>query len=126
MESKKLEISKEQKQVSSSSVVSKVAGVVKEINEKGVDSNGNSAPFMTILQTGEYRIKGSIDEQNVWMLSEGQEVVIRSRGAERSGKSTRRVRSRGMTTVITAPLRLETRSQRPSIRSMWISTRWTD
>lgn len=79
MESKKLEISKEQKQVSSSSVVSKVAGVVKEINEKGVDSNGNSAPFMTILQTGEYRIKGSIDEQNVWMLSEGQEVVIRSR-----------------------------------------------
>lgn len=79
MESKKLEISKEQKQVSSSSVVSKVAGVVKEINEKGVDSNGNSAPFMTILQTGEYRIKGSIDEQNVWMLSEGQEVMIRSR-----------------------------------------------
>ena len=79
MESKKLEISKEQKQVSSSSVVSKVAGVVKEINEKGVDSNGNSAPFMTILQTGEYRIKGSIDEQNVWMLSVGQEVVIRSR-----------------------------------------------
>lgn len=79
MESKKLEISKEQKQVSSSSVVSKVAGVVKEINEKGVDSNGNSAPFMTILQTGEYRIKGSIDEQNVWMLSEGQGVVIRSR-----------------------------------------------
>lgn len=71
MESKKLEISKEQKQVSSSSVVSKVAGVVKEINEKGVDSNGNSAPFMTILQTGEYRIKGSIDEQNVWMLSRG-------------------------------------------------------
>ncbi len=79
MESKKLEISKYQKQVSSSSVESKVAGVVKEINEKGVDSNGNSAPFMTILQTGEYRIKGSIDEQNVWMLSEGQEVVIRSR-----------------------------------------------
>ena len=79
MESKKLEISKEQKQVSSSSVVSKVAGVVKEINEKGVDSNGKSVPFMTILQTGEYRIKGSIDEQNVWMLSEGQEVVIRSR-----------------------------------------------
>ena len=53
--------------------------MVKEINQKGVDSNGNSAPFMTILQTGEYRIKGSIDEQNVWMLSEGQEVVIRSR-----------------------------------------------
>lgn len=40
--------------------------------------NGDTAR-VTILQTGEYRIKGSIDEQNVWMLSEGQEVVIRSR-----------------------------------------------
>ena len=46
---------------------------------KAWTATGNSAPFMTILQTGEYRIKGSIDEQNVWMLSEGQEVVIRSR-----------------------------------------------
>ena len=34
---------------------------------------------MTILQTGEYRVKGSIDEQNVWMISDGQAVIIRSR-----------------------------------------------
>lgn len=79
LESKQLEISKFQTQVNNSSVTSKVAGVVKEINEKGVDSNGNSAPFMTILQTGEYRIKGTIDEQNIWTLAEGQNVVIRSR-----------------------------------------------
>lgn len=79
LESKQLEIEKYQKQVDNSTVVSKVAGIVKEINEKGIDSNGNPAPFMTILQTGEYRIKGSIDEQNIWMLAEGQEVVIRSR-----------------------------------------------
>jgi HlyD family secretion protein len=79
LESKQLEIDKYKTQVGNNTVVSKVSGVVKEINEKGVDSNGNSAAFMTILQTGEYRIKGSIDEQNIWTISEGQEVVIRSR-----------------------------------------------
>ncbi len=79
LESKQLEISKYQKQVENSSVASKFGGIVKEINEKGTDSNGNTAPFMTILQTGQYRVKGSIDEQNIWTLSEGQEVVVRSR-----------------------------------------------
>lgn len=79
LDSKKLEISKYQTQMNNSAVKSKVAGVVKEINENGIDANGNSAPFMTILQTGEYRVKGSIDEQNIWTLTEGQEVVIRSR-----------------------------------------------
>ncbi len=79
LESKNLEISKYREQVEDSTLVSKQAGVVKEINESGTDANGNTAPFMTIMQTGEYRVKGSIDEQNVWMLTEGQEVLIRSR-----------------------------------------------
>lgn len=79
LESKNLEIAKYQTQVSNSTVKSKVSGIIKEINEKGMDSNGNSAPFMTILQSGDYRIKGSIDEQNIWTISEGQTVVIRSR-----------------------------------------------
>lgn len=79
LESKQLEISKYQKQMNESSVKSKVSGVVREINEKGTDANGNTAPFMTILKTGEYRVKGSIDEQNIWMLADGQPVVIRSR-----------------------------------------------
>lgn len=82
LESKQLEISKYQTQINDSAVASKVAGVVKEINENGMDANGNAAPLMSILQTGEYRIKGSIDEQNIWMLGEGQEVVIRSRADE--------------------------------------------
>lgn len=79
LESKQLEISKYQTQVNNSTVKSKVSGVVREINENGMDANGNSAAFMTILQAGEYRVKGSIDEQNIWTLTEGQAVVIRSR-----------------------------------------------
>lgn len=79
LESKKLEIEKYEQQISESTVVSKQAGVVREINENGTDSNGNTAAFMTILQEGEYRVKGSVDEQNVWMISEGTPVIIRSR-----------------------------------------------
>lgn len=79
LESKKLEITKNQTQINNSSLISKVSGVVKEINEKGTDEYGNAAPFMTILQTGDYRIAGKIDEQNIWTLSEGQQVLVRSR-----------------------------------------------
>lgn len=79
LQSKQLEISKYQTQIGNSDVECKVGGIVKEINEKGIDSMGNSVPFMTILQEGEYRVKGSVDEQNIWTLSEGQAVVIRSR-----------------------------------------------
>lgn len=79
LESKKLEISKYQTQINNSTVSSKVSGIVKEINENGMDANGNSAPFMTILQSGDYRVKGSIDEQNIWSLTEGESVIIRSR-----------------------------------------------
>ncbi|MGN0349637.1 MAG: efflux RND transporter periplasmic adaptor subunit [Roseburia sp.] len=79
LRSKQLEIDKYKDQLKNADVVSKAAGIVKEINPKGMDANGNSAPFMRILQAGDYRVKGSIDEQNVWMLSEGQAVIIRSR-----------------------------------------------
>ena len=79
LQSKQLEIEKYQEQIKKSYVNSEVAGTVKEINEKGIDANGNNAPFMTILQGGEYRVKGSIDEQNIWTLSEGMPVLLRSR-----------------------------------------------
>lgn len=79
LQSKQLEIEKYQKQMTDVAVVSERAGIVKEINPKGVDANGNAAPFMTIMQSGEYRVKGSIDEQNIWTIAEGQPVLIRSR-----------------------------------------------
>lgn len=79
LQSKNLEISRYQTQIKNSSLASKVSGIVKEINEKGMDSYGNYAAFMTILQAGEYRVKGTIDEQNIWTLTEGQSVVVRSR-----------------------------------------------
>ena len=79
LESKQLEIDKITKQINNSTEKSEVSGTVKSINERGVDEMGNSAPFMTILQSGDYRVKGSIDEQNIWSISEGQAVILRSR-----------------------------------------------
>lgn len=79
LESKQLEIDKFKEQIETSSVVSKVSGVVRQINETGYDDNGNAVAFMKIQKAGGYRVKGSIDEQNVWTLAEGQSLVVRSR-----------------------------------------------
>lgn len=79
MEAKQLEIDKLQKQIDESTVVSKVDGVVKTINNSQSDDSGSSDAFMTVMQTGDYRVKGTINEQNVWSISEGQSVIIRSR-----------------------------------------------
>lgn len=78
-DSKKLEVDKLKEQNTDNTLLSKKSGIVKEINEFGMDNYGNSAAFMTIMQTGNYRVKGSIDEQNVWMIADGQKVIIRSR-----------------------------------------------
>lgn len=77
--SKQAEIEKLQKSKDNSIVTSKIAGVVKSINDTGMDEMGNSAAYMTILATGEYQIKGTINEQNVGMITEGQAVLVRSR-----------------------------------------------
>ena len=79
-QSKKLEIQKMEDTMSQSTVTSKINGVVKSINEKGeTDSYGNEQPFMSILTTGDYRVKGTVNETNVYDLTEGQSVILRSR-----------------------------------------------
>ncbi len=79
-ESKKLEIQKIEESMTQSVVTSKITGVVKSINEAGsTDDYGNPQPFISILTTGDYRVKGLVNETNVWMLTEGQPVILRSR-----------------------------------------------
>ena len=79
-QSKKLEIQKMEDTMSQSTVTSKINGVVKSINENGdSDQYGNTQPFMSILTTGDYRVKGTVNETNVYKLSEGQAVILRSR-----------------------------------------------
>ena len=57
-----------------------MAGTVKKINDNQSADQTDSA-FMTIISTGDYRVKGTIDEQSYYYsgLSEGMSVIIRSR-----------------------------------------------
>ena len=66
-------------QINHSTVTATIAGVVKTINESGTDAYGNQAAFMSIEQTGAYRVKGKLDEQSIGIITQGQQVLIRSR-----------------------------------------------
>ncbi len=80
IESKKTEMQKKQETIDNAVVTSKIAGVVKSINESGSDPmSGEEAAYMTILAVGDFRVKGTVSETNVQMLSEEQPVILRSR-----------------------------------------------
>ena len=78
------EIAKFDEIINNAVVYSKMDGMVKSVNEDGVGSDGNTAAVITILATGDYRVKGTIDEQSLYSsgLSEGISVIVRSRADE--------------------------------------------
>lgn len=71
--------------VENSDVLAEMAGVVKEINEGnnpnegyyGSDSGANA--YITILATGQYRVKATATEFNIQSLQEGMPVKVTSR-----------------------------------------------
>lgn len=83
------------KNIKDATVTSKMDGVVQSINEEvGMGSSsddsddedsydysdtGDDSTYMTIVAVGDYRVKGSVSETNVWSLTEGDPVIIRSR-----------------------------------------------
>lgn len=79
--SKNIEIEQLKKSLDNATVLSEIDGVVKSINENGDtdSSTGEVKPFMTIMATGNYRVKGTVNENNINTLSESMPVVIRSR-----------------------------------------------
>ncbi len=76
---KELESTQLQKSIDTAKVTSTIDGVVKTINKTGIDQYGQEVAYMTILATGEYRIKATTNEQNIYALSEGIPVIARSR-----------------------------------------------
>mgnify|MGYP000254355669 CR=1 FL=1 len=83
------DIEKLQNTVKNVTVTSPVTGRVKSINEKGgTDQTGNPLPFMTIVETGGFRVKGYVNENNAAALREGTEVIIRSRVSDQTWKGS--------------------------------------
>lgn len=77
---KKLEIERQEKSLENAEVQAKIDGVVQQINEDNTyDNYGNLLPFLTIMQVGNFRIKGTINEMNASALPVGSPVIIRSR-----------------------------------------------
>lgn len=81
IESKKAEMEKKQETIDNAVVTSKLAGVVKSINNNSSNDimSGDDSSYMTVLAVGDFRIKGTVSETNVQMLSEEQPVLLRSR-----------------------------------------------
>ena len=84
--SKQAEIDKLNDNITNATVISEIAGVVKSINNDDSsagaysgDSSDNS--FLTVLATGNFRVKGQINEQNMsdGSITEGSQVIVHSR-----------------------------------------------
>lgn len=76
---KEVEIERLEKSLDNSEVKAEISGVVSSISENGYDNYGNATAYMTIMQVGNYRIEGNINEMNVWNLPIGSSVIVRSR-----------------------------------------------
>lgn len=71
-------IEENKKKISNSTVKSTVAGTITKIAD---DSNPytSDGSFITILASKEMRVKGQINEQNVWAINVDEPVTLRSR-----------------------------------------------
>ena len=86
---KSREVEKLQSNLKNSDVKSEVAGEVKSVNPNGgTDDRGNALPLISIVQTGGFRVKGYINENNAAVLNEGAQVIIRSRVSDQTWKGT--------------------------------------
>ena len=69
-----------QESLNNADVVSEVEGIVKEVNSSSrTDPSGQAAAFISVLSSGEYRIKGTVSELNFASIFEGQAVTVHSR-----------------------------------------------
>lgn len=78
-QSSQAELQEANEKMAESTVSCTTDGVVKKINSTSSDNYDESQAFITIVSDESYRIKGTVNEQNVADLGEGQKVIIRSR-----------------------------------------------
>ena len=81
-------IEENKKKINNAAVTSTVDGIITKIND---DTNPytTDGTFITILASKEMRVKGQINEQNVWAINVDEPVTIRSRvDADKTWKGT--------------------------------------
>lgn len=79
LKTKENEVKKAEELLANSTVVSPIKGRVQNINESGTDQNGEPAAYITIQQSGSYRVKGVLGELQRGGIVEGDRMSICSR-----------------------------------------------
>ena len=83
LKTKDQEITQSENVLQNADVKSPVTGRVQEINENGVDNYGNPTAYITIQQSGSYRVKGTLGELQRGGIMEGTRMRILSRSDTR-------------------------------------------
>lgn len=78
---KQQELATMQETAKDGKVTAPIDGKIKSINEDGGydDMTGQPLPYMTLIQSGAYRVKGKVNELNRADFTVGQTVLVRSR-----------------------------------------------
>lgn len=76
---KQSEIQKSEHLLANALVTSPVTGRITSISEEGTDQYGNPKAYISIQQTGSYRVKGQINEMQRGAIMEGNRVRMESR-----------------------------------------------
>ena len=82
LKAKETEVTKSENLLENADVKSPVTGRVQEINENGTDNYGNPVAYITIQQSGSYRVKGTLGELQRGGIMEGSRMRIVSRSDE--------------------------------------------
>ena len=61
---KQREIAQTKTNLANAEILAPVSGRVVSVSEDGYDQYGNPKPYITIQQSGSYRVKGTINEQS--------------------------------------------------------------
>lgn len=82
VKSKEAEIKRSEEIMENATVTAPVTGRVQSISEKGTDNMGEPLPYITIQQSGAYRVKGTLGELQRGGIVEGTRIRITSRTDE--------------------------------------------
>ncbi|MBR3643953.1 MAG: HlyD family efflux transporter periplasmic adaptor subunit, partial [Parasporobacterium sp.] len=82
IKTKEANITAKKNAIDKSTVTATMAGTVAKINDENAIRNADTGTpnvFMTVTAEGDFRIKGSVGEQNIFEITPGEQVIVRSR-----------------------------------------------
>lgn len=88
LKTKETEVEKSRQLLENATVLSPIKGRVQSIREEGTDTNGEPGAYITIQQSGSYRIKGVLGELQRGGITEGNRMTILSRVSDERWSGT--------------------------------------